>query len=251
MVSLSAVVITFNEERNIGRCLDSLAGVADEIVVIDSYSTDRTEEICREKGVRFIKHVFAGHIEQKNFAVAQAKFGFILSLDADEALDRALIHSILKLKKNWTCGGYYVNRLTNYCGRWIRYCGWYPDRKLRLWKNKSGEWRGINPHDKFELFDGDNGTGRVEGNLLHYSFYTEEEHLKQIEYFTDISSKALFEKGKRGGVVKLNLSPLAKFIDSYFLKLGFLDGAEGYKICRNSAMATRLKYRKLKNLWGN
>ena len=132
-VQISAVVITFNEERNIKRCLKSLVGVADEIVVVDSYSTDRTEEICRSFNARFIKHRFEGHIQQKNWAILQASSPYILSLDADEALSDNLRTSILRAKENWTHDGYYFNRLTNYCGKWIRHTSWYPSRKLRLW----------------------------------------------------------------------------------------------------------------------
>ena len=125
-VSISAVIITLNEERNIGRCLDSLQGVADEIVVVDSYSSDRTEEICRSHGARFIQHRFAGHIEQKNWAILQASHPYVLSLDADEALSYELTSSILEVKGNWTHDAYYFNRLTSYCGKWIRHTTWYP-----------------------------------------------------------------------------------------------------------------------------
>src|ERR1035437_3751774 len=132
MIQLSVVIITYNEEYNIARCLESVKTIADDIVVIDSFSTDKTKEICESAGVRFVQHKFEGHIEQKNWAITQAKFPHILSLDADEALDGTLIKSILEVKNNWKYDGYYMNRLTNYCGKWIYHCGWYPDRKLRL-----------------------------------------------------------------------------------------------------------------------
>ncbi|RLD58345.1 MAG: glycosyltransferase family 2 protein, partial [Bacteroidetes bacterium] len=119
-VQISAVIITYNEERNIGRCLDSLSDVADEIVVVDSYSSDRTEEICRSYNAVFIKHKFTGHIQQKNWAILQASSPYILSLDADEVLSEELKASILRVKENWTHDGYYFNRLTSYCGKWIR-----------------------------------------------------------------------------------------------------------------------------------
>ncbi|HXB41380.1 MAG TPA: glycosyltransferase family 2 protein [Bacteroidia bacterium] len=254
MIKLSVVIITFNEEKNIARCIDSVKEVADDIVVIDSFSKDRTKEICLSKGARFVEHVFEGHIQQKNWAVTQAQYPIVLSIDADEALDKKLTQSILKVKQNWNNpdryrDGYYMNRLTNYCGHWVKHCGWYPDKKLRLWDSRKGEWRGINPHDKYEMFDGDKTTGYLEGDILHYSFDTINSHIKQIEYFTDISAKALFEKGKKPNFIKLYLSPAAKFIESYFLKAGFLDGKYGYEICKNSAWATKLKYWKLKKLY--
>jgi glycosyltransferase involved in cell wall biosynthesis len=223
MIPLSAVIITFNEEKNIGRCIDSLTGIADDIVVVDSFSTDKTEAICKSRGVRFVQHAFEGHIQQKNWAITQAKFPHILSLDADEALDDTLKKSILNVKQNWKKDGYYMNRLTNYCGKWIKHCGWYPDKKLRLWDATKGQWTGINPHDKYELHAGDANTAHLKGDILHYSFYTIEQHLKQVDYFTNISSKALFEKGKKANVLHLLINPTVKFFRDYIFKLGFLD----------------------------
>ncbi|MGZ3866809.1 MAG: glycosyltransferase family 2 protein [Bacteroidia bacterium] len=249
MIKLSVVIITFNEEKNIARCLDSVKEVADDVVVVDSFSKDKTKEICLSKGARFVEHAFEGHIQQKNWAITQAQYPHVLSLDADEALDEKLVQSIKAAKENWKKDGYYMNRLTNYCGHWVKHCGWYPDRKLRLWDSRKGEWRGINPHDKYELYEGDSKAGYLEGDILHYSFDTVESHIKQIEYFTDISSKALFANGKKPSFIKLYLSPTAKFIESFFLKAGFLDGKYGYEICKNSAWATKLKYHKLKKLY--
>jgi hypothetical protein len=145
--------------------------------------------------------------------------------------------------------GYYMNRLTNYCGHWVKHCGWYPDKKLRLWNSQKGAWTGINPHDKYEMHDGDKVTGWLKGNLLHYSYYSVEDHYKQVNYFTDIASKAYFEKGKKAPLFKLVVNPIAKFIDHFILKAGFLDGIAGYRISRISAYATYLKYHKLRQLW--
>lgn len=247
MVSLSVVIISFNEERNIARCLESVKGVADDIIVLDSFSTDRTEEICRSYGARFIQHRFQGHIEQKNFAITCALFPHVLSLDADEALDDMLRKSIEAVKNNWTATGYSMNRLTNYCGKWIYHCGWYPDRKLRLWDSRKGKWGGVNPHDKFELQAGE-PTARLKGNILHYSYYTLEDHYRQVHYFTDILAKSQFESGKRTNLVVLYLSPVVKFMRDYFLKLGILDGKAGFIISRISAYATFLKYQKIRKL---
>lgn len=126
MIKLSVVIITYNEEKNIARCLQSVAAVADEVIVLDSYSSDNTEDICKTFGVQFYQHSFDGHIEQKNRAITYATSPYILSLDADEALDESLIQSIKDVKANWTHDGYKMNRLTNYCGKWIKHCGWYP-----------------------------------------------------------------------------------------------------------------------------
>ncbi len=248
MTPISAVIITYNEERNIERCLLSLQGVVEDIVVVDSFSTDKTEEICKKYNVHFVQHAFEGHIEQKNWAITQAKFPHILSLDADEALDEKLKKSILATKTNWKFNGYTMNRLTNYCGSWVHHCGWYPDTKLRLWDSRLGNWGGDNPHDKFELEKEHNQTCHLQGDILHYSYYTLEDHYKQVTYFTDILAKAQYQKGKKAPIVILYLSPIVKFIKDYFIKKGFLDGKVGFQICRISAFATFTKYRKLRSL---
>ena len=154
MLKISAVIITFNEEKNISRCLDSLSKVAEDIIVVDSFSTDRTKDICLEKKVRFVENAFVGHIEQKNFALTQAVHPFVISLDADEALSPELEKSILEVKKNHKYEAYTMNRLTNYCGQWIKHGGWYPDSKIRLWFVNKGQWGGVNPHDTVVLETG-------------------------------------------------------------------------------------------------
>lgn len=249
MIKLSVVIITYNEQKNIERCLLSVKEVADEIVVLDSFSTDDTPEICKKHGVNFFQHKFDGHIQQKNRAITYAVNPHVLSLDADEALDKTLVQSIKEVKQNFKKDGYYMNRLTNYCGHWVKHCGWYPDSKLRLWDSRKGEWTGINPHDKYEMNDGDRNTGFLKGDILHYSYYSVEDHYKQVEYFTNIASKAYYEKGKGAPFFKLLVNPVAKFVDHYLLKLGFLDGKAGYLISKISAYATYLKYKKLRALY--
>lgn len=197
MIKLSVVIITFNEEKNIERCLLSVKEVADEIVVLDSFSKDKTREICEKYDVKFFQHAFDGHIQQKNRAITYASFPHVLSLDADEALDETLQKSIQEIKSNFLKEGYYMNRLTNYCGHWVRHCGWYPDKKLRLWDSRKGAWTGINPHDKYELFSGDKNAGFLKGDILHYSYYTVDDHYKQMEYFSNIAAQAYVEKGKK------------------------------------------------------
>lgn len=245
MEKLSVLIITFNEEKNIKRCLDSVKDVADEIVVVDSFSTDGTEEICKKYDVRFIKQKFLGYIEQKNYALQYAKFEYILSLDADEALSGELKNSISEEKKNFKYDGYTMNRLTNYCGKWIKHSGWYPDKKLRLFKSNSGKWGGVNPHDKF-IQNAKIKPTHIKGNLLHYSFYSVEEHIDQINKFSTIKAKELFKKGGEFTFVKMFSSTLAKFFKHYFIKSGFLDGWNGFVISVNSAHSTFLKYVKLR-----
>jgi glycosyltransferase involved in cell wall biosynthesis len=249
-IQLSVVIITCNEERNIRRCLESVKTIADEILVVDSFSKDNTESICSEFNVRFLKHPFKGHIEQKNYAIDQATFDWIISLDADEALTEELEKSILEIKKNPEFEGYRMNRLTNYCGKWIKHCGWYPDTKVRLVCKQSARWQGINPHDRLDMLRKEE-TGFLPGDLLHYSYYTREDHLKQIEYFGDIAAKELFERGKRSGWLKIMVKVFAQFIKSFLIKKGFLDGYVGFTISRLSAYATYRKYKKLLEIQRN
>ncbi len=250
MPPLSVVIITYNEEKMIGKCLESVQDIADEIVVVDSFSTDKTKSICRQFNVKFIEHPFEGHIQQKNKALSHAANPHVLSLDADEVLSPELKESIKKVKQNWEYDGYYFNRLTNYCGKWIRHCGWYPDKKLRLLDRRKGNWGGVNPHDKI-MMEKHSRIHYLKGDLLHYSFFTIGQHIDQINKFTDISSHQLYEQGRNVSVFKILLSPFIKFIRNYFIKAGFLDGFYGLVISMNSAHAKFLKYSKLKRLHGN
>lgn len=250
MPKLSVVIITYNEEKNIGQCLDSIQSIADDIVIVDSFSTDKTKEIAEKKGARFIAHAFEGHIQQKNWAITQAKYPHILSLDADEMPDVKLISEIQRIKEDWKFDGYYFNRLNNYCGKWIKHSGWYPDKKLRLWDSRKGEWAGINPHDTFILKE-DSSSKYLKGNLLHYSFRTVSEHILQINKFTEIGSKADFERGKRSSFFKIYFLPKWRFIRDYIFKLGFCDGYYGYIISKLSAYTTFQKYVKIRQLQRN
>lgn len=248
MTKLSAVIITLNEERNIARCIDSVMEVADDIVVVDSGSTDRTEAICTEKKVRFIHHAWEGYKEQKNYANSLAEHELILSIDADEALSDELRESILQVKKNHTADGYEMNRMTNYCGKWIRHCGWYPDRKLRLFDRSKFEWGGEKIHETVIYKDKDASVDRLQGDLHHYSYYSISEHIAQANHFTNLTAELAVEKGKKAGLIKILFSPFVKFFRDYFFKGGFLDGYYGYVVCRISAQATFMKYSKIRQI---
>lgn len=248
---ISAVIITFNEEKNIRRCLDSLDGIVDEIIVVDSYSKDKTEEICKQKGVTFIQNSFEGHIQQKNFAMNKANNNYVISLDADEALNDTLKNNILSIKENLSAfDAYSFNRLTNYCGQWIKHCGWYPDKKIRIWNKNKGKWGGINPHDKVIMQSGST-VKHLPGDLLHYSYYTVRQHVQQAQYFSDIGAKAALEAGKKSSILKILVKPSFRFFRGYFLKGGFLDGFYGLIICINASYENFLKYLKLYELQRN
>jgi glycosyltransferase involved in cell wall biosynthesis len=247
MIRLSVVIITLNEEKNIKRCLDSVKEIADDIVVLDSNSTDKTEEICKTFNVRFYTRDFEGYVKSKNYANSLAEYPYILSLDADEALSEELKKSISKIKNNWNSDGYVMNRMTNYCGKWIKHGGWYPDRKLRLFDRRKGKWEGKLIHEKV-VMDKEANTEMLKGDVLHYSYYSISEHILQANSFTDIAAQEFVEREKNAGMLKLLFSPCVKFFKDYFIRLGFLDGYYGYIICRISAHATFLKYAKIRQL---
>lgn len=250
-MKLSGVIITFNEARNIGRCLASLQAVCDEILVLDSFSTDDTAAICASFGVRFEQQPFEGHIQQKNEALQRAAHPWVLSLDADEALTPELQAAILEVKaQSPQKGAFKMNRLTNYCGKWIHHSGWYPDTKLRLASKADVIWGGINPHDQLLPIEGLQ-VGHLQGDLLHYSYYTKADHFKQIDYFSKIAANELFERKVRCSLPKLYLKVLAQFLKSYLVKKGFLDGKAGWFIALRSAYATQQKYTRLRQLWSH
>ena len=191
----------------------------DEVLVVDSFSTDKTREICQNLGVKFIEHPFAGHIEQKNVAVQKAEHDIILSLDADEALTEAARTEILKIKSQWEYDAYYVNRLTNYCGKWIRHCGWYPDRKIRLFDRKIASWGGENPHDRVIVKE-DARIGFIKADMLHYSFPTIHDHAKTANHFSEIAAREAIKKGKHVSIIiHVLLSPWFSFIKKDRFKL--------------------------------
>ena len=187
-------------------------------------------------------------LSRKTGLYTQAKYPHILSLDADEVLSHRLKDSILEVKEDWKYDGYYFNRLTNYCGKWIRHTSWYPARKMRLWDSRKGKWGGINPHDKFKLEKG--ATKKfLRGDLLHYSYYTINEHVEQINKFSSIVATAYFRENRKSSYFNIVFHPIWRVFRDYFIKLGFLDGFYGLVISVNAAHETFLKYIKLRNLY--
>jgi glycosyltransferase involved in cell wall biosynthesis len=244
MEKLSVVIITYNEEKNIGRCIDSVKSIADEILILDSNSTDQTAPIAESKGAMVRKESFRGHIQMKNRAVELASNNYILSLDADEALDLQLTEAIRKVKLNFTDKAYRMNRCTNYCGQFIRHGSWYPDRKIRLFDRRIAQWGGINPHDKIVVQENTN-VEQLHGDILHYSYYTIAEHVAQNNKFSTISAESLFAQGKKTSLLKIIVNPVWAFLQSYFMRAGFLDGLFGFIIAIEISHLTFLKHVKL------
>ena len=221
-----------------------MKGIADEIIILDSYSTDLTVAIAEQKGATVIQEIFKGYIQQKNRAIDLASHSYVLSLDADEALDPLLTESISRAKKKFSSPAYRMNRLSNYCGKFIRHGSWYPDAKIRLFDKRVARWGGTNPHDKIVL-TGDLPVQHLKGNILHYSYHSISEHVNQNNKFSSLAAESLFAKGKRTNIFRIFINPLWAFFQSYLIRAGFLDGLYGFVIAVMIANLTFLKHLKL------
>jgi glycosyltransferase involved in cell wall biosynthesis len=241
MPQLSATLITLDEAAKIARAIRSLA-VADEIVVVDSGSRDATVEIARQCGARVVHHDWEGYAAQKNFAAQLARHDWILSLDADEELNADAQEAVEEWKNQEPkAAGYRFARRARYLGRWILHSGWYPDYKLRLYDRRAGEWRGSYVHESAVV------QGRVEtlpGEILHYTCDSLAEHRERIETYTGLAARQMFERGKRAGFPARLFAPPWKFFHTYFLRLGILDGRQGYLIAKMAAHYVRRKHQK-------
>ena len=245
---ISGVVITYNEEKNIGRCLQSLQGVVDEIIVVDSNSFDNTVNICRDFNVKVIIQPFLGYVEQKNFALQQANFDYVLSIDADEALSDELRKELILEKNSLNYDAYRFNRLNNFYGKWLKHGQWYPDRKTRLWNKNIAQWGGTNPHDTVML-PKNASVKNIRKDILHFSYYTIKDHVEQVNKFAQVYSIAAHSKGRKASFIKhIVLSPIFKFFKRYVLHMGFLDGYYGFVACYNAAILNYYKYLYLREL---
>jgi glycosyltransferase involved in cell wall biosynthesis len=246
MIKLTAVVITYNEERNIARCLSSLKSVADELIVIDSESTDATVAISKDLGAKVLNQPFLGYAGQRIFSDNAASNDWVLMMDADEWLSDELAVSIADFKKSPKANACRFPRLNRYCGKWIRHGAWYPDKKIRLYDRTKGSWKGGNVHEYWEAHNSSERIYELRGNLLHDSFQSLSSHLKKINRYTDIAAKDAVADGKTASVFKIWFSPKWTFLSHYFFRFGFLDGFEGYTIARMSAFMTFMKYNKIR-----
>ena len=246
-MKISSTIITLNEERNIERCILSLQKVSDEIIVLDSFSTDRTEEICQNLNVRFLQRKWEGYAASKNHLNSLASHPYILSIDADEVLDEVLENAILEVKKSDEPQLYSVNRLTNYCGKWIKHSGWYPDIKLRLFPKENCQWEGEFVHEELS-FPRDLKIIQLEGHLHHYSYYDYVDHRQRADKYSTLTAQKMNKAGKKASVFKPFLSGFARFVGMFFIKLGFLDGWQGFKIAQISAQSNVFKYKELRRL---
>jgi len=242
---ISAAVITLNEEKNIKACIESLSWV-DEIVIVDSLSTDNTKKIAETLGARVIDQSFLGHVRQKQYAVDACKHDWVICLDADERVTDSLREAILNLfqqpSDDLQKNGYSVARKSFHLGRWILHGGWYPDRNIRFFNRQYGRWSGVDPHDKIEV---DGPIEKLNGELEHYVFRDLSHNVTQNNFFSTISARILADKKKRFSLFKLLFKPPGKFIETYLIKKGFLDGLPGFIISIGAAYSMFLKYAKL------
>ena len=247
-MKISATIITFNEERRIARAIESLR-CADEVLIVDSGSNDRTVELAGKLGARVIESPWPGYAKQKNLAAERAAHDWILSLDADEALSESLEAEIWRLKKNSPdCDAYTVPRLAQYLGKWIRHSGWYPDRKIRLYDRRKATWVGDFVHESVKV---DGKVGHLESNLLHFTCDSLSEHLKTMDRYTTLAAEQLVAQKVEVTWARLLMHPPWTFFKTYVLQRGFLDGIEGLAIANMAALYNFLKYAKARYMSGS
>ncbi len=243
-VKISACIITFNEEKNIAEAIKSVDW-ADEILLVDSNSTDRTLEIAESLGAKVLTQDWLGFARQKQFATDKAAFDWVLSLDADERISLKLKDEILYLKHlstNDLAGGYKLSRLSFYMSRPIRHGSWYPDWQLRFFNRKRGGWKDVLIHESFKMQEGAK-VEKLSGDILHYSIRNAAHHHQIIgERYAPLAAKQMFERGRRTAPLKIMTAGLTTFFQTYILKLGFLDGLAGFSIARFAAHHAFLKH---------
>ncbi len=243
MTPVTATIITFNEAANLPAALASLS-FADEIVVVDSESTDDTVAIARQHTDKVFVRPWPGYVAQKNFAAEQASHDWILSLDADERVSPPLaseVTSVLSAPGGDTAG-YRIPRVTYHLGRWIRSTDWYPDYQLRLYDRRRARWTGRHVHESVRA---DGPVGRLRGEILHYAYRDLSHHLQTMDRYTTLAARQMHEDGRTGGFWDLALHPPAAFFRNYILRGGFRDGVPGLIVSAMNAHYVGVKFAKL------
>ena len=239
-MKISAVIIAFNEDEKIARAIESV-NWADEILIVDSESTDRTREISESLGAKVLRQDWLGFSKQKQFAVDAAAHDWIFSLDADEQVSEDLAAEIESLKSSeHLADGYRVPRLSYYLNRPIRHSGWYPDWQLRFFDRRKGRWKDVLIHESVEI---DGSIAKLRGDILHFSVENAAHHHRMIgERYAPLAAEQMFRQGRRTSVLKIMTAGLTTFLQTYFLKLGILDGLPGFCIARFAAHHAFLKH---------
>ncbi len=243
---LSVTIVAQDEGDRIARAVESVRW-ADEILVVDGGSRDGTPDAARDLGARVIEHPWAGYARQKNVAVSAAAHDWVFGLDADEVVSDELGASIrAALDHPEPHVGFACNRRNHYGGRPIRWAGWYPDRRVRLFDRRRGRWAGPDPHDLVEV---DGPVGMLRGDLLHYSYRDPADHRRTIERLAAAAAESMQRDGRRSRPWDTTLRPAGHFLKNYLLRLGILEGAVGLRICAMGALHVRRKYRLLADRW--
>ena len=240
MTRISAVILTLNEEANIGDCIDSVKRVAEEVIIMDSGSTDNTKSICMKRGVRFVEEDWKGYSWNKNKGNELASNDHILSLDADERLDDRLVDSIKQVQDKLG-KAYSFNRLNNFYGRFLKRGGFYPDKKIRLFDRRVARWVGDHVHEYLQVDEGIE-VKHLKGDLIHYTYSDLNDHKERISKYTKLGADKFRGKSKSYLLFKRYFTPFWRFVNSYFIKLGILEGKEGFHACRMHALTAKLQY---------
>jgi len=250
MDKISAVIITYNASGTIGKCIDALQKVSDEIIVIDSFSTDATAEICKQKNVNFFQQSWLGFGPQKNFGVSKTSYNYILSIDADEIISDELAASINSEKNKGFTGLYRLLFLHHYYFDFARHGASRPDSKIRMFDKTKVKWNEREVHEALVIPQGEK-IKQLHGYLLHYSYNSISHQIDKLNNYTSLGAKQLFKKGKKHFLLKMIFSPPTNFIINYFIRLGFLDGVHGFVLATFAAHESFVKYAKLWELQTN
>lgn len=247
MATISAVIITKNEAQNIARCIQSLLPVVDEVIVVDSESTDNTYQIAQDLGAQVVTQPFLGYGAQKNFAIGLATCEYILSLDADEFLSLELQAELLGLKDQLTTKAYTVARRNHISRKWVRHAGWYPDRKLRLFPKTAGTWVGQYVHEAVQLSPNTETEG-LENDLMHHAYHSHRAMQVQQVRFAELAARSYYEQGRHVTPVAVYAKAVWSFVNTYLIRAGFMDGKLGFFVSKETARYTFLKYKKLREM---
>jgi len=246
-VDISAVIITYNEEKRLEPALKSLAGLVSEIVVVDSFSTDDSVKLAKKYSKKVFQRRWKDFADQKNYANSRTSFPWILSLDADERISSELHEEILRLKDGEPdCSGFSMPRLVFYLGKWIRHSGWYPDRKIRLFRKDKARWEGEYVHESLVI---EGRVQKLKGSIHHFTYRNISEHLDRINTFSELGAQKLYAKGKKCRWRHIVFLPFFRFVKSFFWRAGFLDGYAGFVISLLHGHAIFLRYAKLREIW--
>ena len=246
-MEFSVVIITLNEEKRLEPALKSLEGIASEIIVVDAYSNDETVKLAKRYTDKVFQRKWANYSDQKNFGNSKASYPWILSLDADERISPELRQEIISLKEGEPRhSAFSMPRKVFYLGRWIRHSGWYPDRKTRLFRKDKARWEGEYVHEKLVV---EGKTDKLQGSIHHFTYRNIKDHLDRINSFSGLGAQKLYAQKKRCRWYHLAFHPFFRFMKSYFLKGGFLDGFAGLVIAVLNGYSIFTRYAKLKEIW--